>query len=138
MGIITTTAPLISGGGCGTIFKITPAGTLSTLHGFCSQNGCADGGCTDGGGPWALVQGTDGNFYGTTTGYGGTIFKITPGGTLTTLFTFCPKNACTDGQCPYDAPLVQDTNGTFYGTTSAGGNGYGTVFRLGVGLWARL
>jgi uncharacterized repeat protein (TIGR03803 family) len=75
--------------GCGTIFKITPSGTLTTLHSF-------DG--TDGLSPEAaLVQGTDGNFYGTTYWGGadqacnlgcGTVFKITPGGTFTTLRSF--------------------------------------------------
>ena len=64
----------VFGGGCGTIFKITSAGNLTTLHGF-------DG--TDGSGPTGLVQGTDGTFYGTTTGGGasndGTVFK-SPGG----------------------------------------------------------
>ena len=72
----------------GTVFKITPSGTLTTLHSF------ADG--TDGDDPNAgLVQATNGNFYGTTIkggAYGGgTVFKITPSGTLTTLYSFCSK-----------------------------------------------
>jgi uncharacterized repeat protein (TIGR03803 family) len=71
--------------GCGTVFKITPAGTLTTLYKF--------GGTTDGADPTtALIQGNDGNFYGTTSADGqggfGTIFKITPGGALTTLASF--------------------------------------------------
>ena len=70
----------------GTVFKITPAGTLTTLHSFCL-------GRTDGCYPHAgLVQATDGNFYGTTANGGansnGTVFKITPSGTLTTLHSF--------------------------------------------------
>ena len=129
-----------SGGGAnslGTVFKMTPGGTLRTLHSF-------DG--TDGISPYAgLVQGTDGNFYGTTISGGvgtdpqGTVFKITPGGTLTTLYTFCPAgpingNMCTAGAYP-EAALVQDTNGKFYGTTDVGGAyNYGTVFSLSVGL----
>ena len=73
---------------CGTVFQITPSGTLTTLYSFCSQSNCADG--AD---PYAgLVQGTDGNFYGTTYSGGslrhGTVFKITPSGTLTTLHSF--------------------------------------------------
>jgi uncharacterized repeat protein (TIGR03803 family) len=125
----------LSGGanGYGTIFKITPGGTLTTPHSF---------DFTDGSGPSALVQSTDGNFYGTT-GVGGanscvfegvdlggcgTIFKITPSGTLTTLHNFDG----TDGYGPNS--LVQDTNGTFYGTTFQGGIGGGTVFSLSVGL----
>src|ERR1039457_6426327 len=115
----------------GTVFKITPSGTLTTLYSFCSQSGC-----TDGGGPEAgLVQATNGDLYGTTQ-YGGansygTVFKITPGGTLTTLYSFCPQSGCTDGAEP-EAGLVQAANGDFYGTTSGGGaNGnYGTVFKI--------
>jgi len=119
---------------CGTLFKITPAGALTTLYTFCSQSGCADGRSPIAG----LAQGTDGNLYGTTVGGGvnnhGTIFKITLGGTLTTLHTFCSQGKCTDGDKPY-AGLVQDTNGTFYGTTFQGGvKGQGTVFSLSVGL----
>ncbi len=117
---------------CGTVFKITPSGTLTTLYSFCSQ-----GGCTDGDSPVAgLIQGTDGNFYGTTA-YGGanspdagTIFKITPTGTLTTLYSFCSQSGCTDGYGPLGA-LVQATDGNFYGTTYGGGaNGVGTVFKI--------
>src|ERR1039457_5234956 len=125
-----------SGGanGGGTVFKITPSGTLTTLYSFCSQTNC-----TDGEGPGAgLVQAANGDLYGTTygggTNSGGTIFKITPSGTLTTLYSFCSQTNCTDGAEP-DAGLVQDTNGDFYGTTSeyVNNNG-GTVFRLSVGL----
>jgi uncharacterized repeat protein (TIGR03803 family) len=121
-------------GGIGTVFKITPGGTLTTLYSFCSQTNCADGG-----GPYAgLVQATSGDFYGTTalggTGGWGTVFKITPGGTLTTLYSFCSQTNCTDGATPY-AGLVQDTNGDFYGTTThKGGAASGTVFSLSVGL----
>ena len=46
----------------GTVFKITPSGTLTTLYSFCSKSGCADGAYPHAG----LVQATDGNFYGTT------------------------------------------------------------------------
>jgi uncharacterized repeat protein (TIGR03803 family) len=122
----------------GTVFKITPSGTLTTLYNFCSQSGCADGAA-----PYAaLVQGTDGNFYGTTTrgganpGFygdgGGTVFRITPGGALTTLYSFCTQRACRDGGWPV-ANLVHGTDGNFYGTTGLGGiNGAdaGTVFRV--------
>jgi uncharacterized repeat protein (TIGR03803 family) len=85
-----------------------------------------------------VIQATDGNFYGTTTTTGsggtgyGTIFKITTGGTLTTLHTF----ADTDGAYVYNG-LVQGTNGTFYGATEEGGtDSIGTVFSLSVGLGA--
>jgi uncharacterized repeat protein (TIGR03803 family) len=120
---------------CGTVFKITPAGKLTTIYSFCTQPGCADG--ND---PYAgLVQATDGNFYGTTTGGGAncaipgncaTVFKITPAGTLTTLYTFCSKTNCPDGNDPY-AGLVQATDGNFYGATNAGGpKNLGTVFKI--------
>jgi hypothetical protein len=59
------------------------AQSLTTLYNFCSQGG---GNCTDGLMPEAgLAQGSDGNFYGTTNGHGGTVFRITPSGVLTTL-----------------------------------------------------
>jgi uncharacterized repeat protein (TIGR03803 family) len=123
--------------GCGTIFKITPSGTLTTLHRF---NGA------DGADPFAnLVQATDGNFYGTTysggsftsgcylgQNYGcGTVFKITPSGTLTTLYNFCaPPNSCADGANP-TAGLIQGTEGNLYGTATGGGAyGAGTVFKI--------
>ena len=112
----------------GTVFKITPSGTLTKLHDF--------GAGTDGRIPYPwLVQATDGNLYGTTENGGtnnfGTVFKMTPSGTLTTLHDF----AGTDGTYPH-ADLIQDTNGSLYGMTHDGGaNGdYGTVFRLSVGL----
>ncbi len=112
--------------GEGTIFEITPGGTLTTLYSFGSQAG-------DGSHPEAgLIQATDGNFYGTTSlggTYGnGTVFKITPGGTLTTLYSF--GSQATDGSSA-QAELIQATDGNFYGTTSEGGtNGHGTVFKI--------
>jgi uncharacterized repeat protein (TIGR03803 family) len=88
----------------------------------------------------SLVQGLDGNLYGTTpygqaTNSGGTVFTITPGGTLTTIYNFCSKNSqqypCTDGARPWSG-LVLATNGEFYGTASYGGafGYYGTVFGI--------
>jgi uncharacterized repeat protein (TIGR03803 family) len=119
--------------GCGTVFKITPNGTLTTLHTFCSQSQCTDG--DNAYSEATLVQATDGDFYGMTDGGGengnyGTIFKITPGGVLTTLYSFCSQSGCTDGQYPFSG-LVQATNGDYYGTTYEGGaNGAGTVFKI--------
>jgi uncharacterized repeat protein (TIGR03803 family) len=115
--------------GGGTVFKMTPSGTLTTLYSFCSQSGCPDGSDPEAG----LVQAANGDFYGTTrvggTNSGGTVFRITPGGTLTTLYSFCSQSACTDGSSPQSA-LVQATNGDLYGTTGYGGNGYGTIFKI--------
>ena len=119
--------------GWGTVFKITPDGTLGTvLYEFCSQ-----GGCSDGSAPKGLIRATDGNFYGTTGGGAGTVFKITPAGTLTTLHYFCSKlilkygrYVCADGKQPH-ATLVQGTNGSFYGTTINGGSyDQGVVFQI--------
>src|ERR1039457_557744 len=94
-------------GGAGTVFKITPSGTLTTLYNFCAQTS-VQANCTDGLNPYAgLVQATNGDFYGTTEFGGnanvlcfygcGTVFKITPSGTLTTLYRFCSQDGCTDG-----------------------------------------
>lgn len=110
--------------GAGVIFKITPSGTFSLIHSF---TGRADGAVPVAG----LIRGTDGNLYGTTWGYNdqyaGTIFKITLTGTLTTLYSF---NGTTDGALPF-APLLQAKDGNFYGTTEEGGtSSYGTVFSM--------
>ncbi len=121
------------------MFKITTTGTLTTLYSFCSQTNCTDGWGPVGG----LIQGSDGNFYGTTA-YGGTgvcgesgcgtIFKITPSGNLTTLYNFCSQANCADGNTP-EAALLQAANRVFYGTTTQGGaNNGGTFFSLSAGL----
>lgn len=82
----------------GTIFEMTPAGTLTTLQSFSGTNGSA---------PNGLVLGTDGKFYATTTT---TVYSIVPGGTTVVL-------ASVNGS---QAPLVQGTDGNFYGTTAGG------------------
>jgi uncharacterized repeat protein (TIGR03803 family) len=106
----------------GSIFKMTPWGSPTTLVSF-------DG--TNGGEPWAnLVQGSDGNFYGTTLNGGsvndGTVFKVTPAGVLTTLVSFNGTN----GARP-SSTLVQGSDGNFYGMTETGGGyGDGTAFAM--------
>ena len=119
--------------GSGTVFKITPSGILTTLYNWCSQTGCADGAYVNFPETGSFVQATDGNFYGTNdtggTALGGTVFKLTPSGALTTLYSFCSQTACADGV--YPTGLIQATDGNFYGTTQFGGaNRYGTVFRI--------
>jgi uncharacterized repeat protein (TIGR03803 family) len=114
---------------CGTIFKITPSGNLTTLYNFCSEPNCLDGGQSGSG----VTQGTDGLFYGSTTNFGangyGTLFKISLAGKLTVLHAFDDL----DGAAASGA-LMQDTNGTFYGTTGSGGpSEAGTVFSLSTG-----
>jgi uncharacterized repeat protein (TIGR03803 family) len=124
--------------GKGTVFKITRRGLLTTLYSFCAQSSCADGSNPYG----SLVQGSDGNFYGTTAqggtaNNGGTVFRVTPGGSFTQLYAFCAPNDCSgEGVNPKDG-LVQGTDGSFYGTTPSGGaEGVGVVFELSVGLGA--
>jgi uncharacterized repeat protein (TIGR03803 family) len=120
--------------GCGTVFRITPNGVLTTLYSFCAQPECTDGVIPSAG----LVQASDGNFYGTTYSGGrlsypsGTVFKITNQGKLTTIYRFCARggSACTDGAGP-TASLIEAANGKFYGTTLVGGVDYaGTVFEI--------
>jgi uncharacterized repeat protein (TIGR03803 family) len=108
--------------GDGTVFKVTPAGVLTTLVNFNGTNGTNPFG--------GLVLGTDGNFYGTTWGGGssgdGTVYKMTPSGVLTTLVNLKGTN----GADP-DACMVQGSDGNFYGTTFGGGSsGNGTVFKM--------
>jgi uncharacterized repeat protein (TIGR03803 family) len=106
----------------GSVFEITPAGTLTTFYSFCSVSGCADGGDPMG----SLVLGSNGNLYGTTQW---TVFKLTPTGTLTTLYNFCSQTNCADGSNPYAGLTYYD--GILYGTTNQGGaNGAGTVFSI--------
>jgi uncharacterized repeat protein (TIGR03803 family) len=121
-----TTANGGTGPGTGTVFKVTPAGVESVLHSF-------HGGTADGEDPVAgLIQGSDGNFYGTT-GYAGTsnsgvVFKITLAGVESVLYQFTPAA----GAQP-DAGLIQGNDGNFYGTTCQGGTtpqSEGTVFKI--------
>ena len=126
--------------GRGIVFKLTPEGKETVLYSFCVQNNCADGDA-----PYAgLVLDKNGNLYGTTNSGGvyngcasglgcGVVFKLTPKGEETNLYTFCVQTNCTDGANPA-AGLVMDEKGNLYGTTSAGGisckAGCGVVFKL--------
>ena len=171
------------GGGCGTVFEITPSGTLTTLYDFCGKPNCADGAvifnslaldngnfygatwgggpadggtiftitakgklstlysfcddypfCSDGNNPVGPVLGSDGNFYGTTEQGGannaGAIFKMTPSGKESTIYSFCALLGCTDGLGPRGG-IILGSDGNFYGPTYYGGtNGEGTVFQI--------
>jgi len=121
----------------GTIFRLRQSGQVRG-YSFCSQPNCADGLQ-----PLStLVEGTDGNFYGTTSGgegiTSGNIFQITPAGVFTSLYT-CNAPGCPDGE-NWTAGLVQGTDGNLYGVAGAGGNqsacigGCGTFFSLSMGL----
>ncbi len=112
----------------GTVFKMTRAGTLTVLYNFTGGN---DGKC-----PLAPpIEGTDGNYYGTTSAGGlsaaGTVYKVTVSGSLTTIFQFDEAN----GDYP-EGPLVQAADGNFYGTTNVGNNNCGfdnicsTIFKI--------
>jgi uncharacterized repeat protein (TIGR03803 family) len=121
--------------GCGTVYKITPQGGLTTLYLFCELKG----NCVDGLYPQSpLTQDTDGTLYGSTFGGGttgnlcngstgcGTLFKITTQAKLTTLHTF----AGPDGANP-SGPLILASDGNLYGTAGEGGPyNCGTIFRI--------
>ena len=93
----------------------------------------------------SLMPGPNGTLYGTTSGggaglnYGGSVFEIDAGGSLSTVYSFCVQTNCSDGEFPY-AGLVKARNGSFYGTTGYGGIasncpnptgfGCGTIFEI--------
>lgn len=110
--------------GAGTIFKLTASGVYTVLH---NMTATTDGSSS----VTSLVEGKDGNLYGTANTGGannyGTIFKVTKAGVFTTLKSL---NGTTDGYyCQSD--LIQATDGNFYGTCYGGGsNSSGTVFKI--------
>jgi uncharacterized repeat protein (TIGR03803 family) len=115
----------------GTVYKITLAGIESVLHSFAGIGGTCD--CGDGSLPVGLMQGSDGNLYGTTMHGGasgfGTVFKITSSGVESVLYSFGAAGS-TDAAIP-GAGLIQASDGNFYGTTTFGGaDNVGTVFEL--------
>jgi len=114
-----------SGQGCGTVFKVDGSGKFSVLYAFTGGN--------DGGTPYvgSLLLDSAGNLIGTAIGGGtygqGTIFKVRPDGTETTLYSFTGGR---DGGAPYSG-LIVDSQGNLNGTTLEGGSaGIGTVFKL--------
>jgi len=132
--------------GLGTVFRLTPAGVEEVLYSF-------TGGTSDGENPQGLIQGSDGNFYGTTNDGGinacqrdepvgytggptgcGVVFRVTPSGAESIIYFF---RGTDDGGEP-NPGLAQASDGTLYGTTAAGGeestdcgsDGCGTVFQI--------
>ncbi len=122
------------GSGCGAAFELAQDGTETVLYSFCSKLSC-----TDGINPMAgLIMDGAGNLYGTTAARGkckfatdcGTVFRIAPNGSESTLYSFCSRRDCADGANPV-ANLIMDSSGNLYGTTENGGAYYsGTVFEL--------
>lgn len=123
---------IAQGGGAnngGFVFKITPTGVVSVLYSFGPPLGASNG---DGNLPSGLIQGSDGNFYGTTFGGGannaGAVFKMTPDGIESVLYSF--KGYPSDSAGPTSG-LFQASDGNFYGTTGFGGaDNKGTVFEV--------
>ena len=124
-GSLYGTTPSGGANNAGMVFRITPAGEQTALWQFGSPG--------DGSSPYSsLIQGSDGNFYGTTAGGGesnhGTVFMVTPKGEETVLWSF--RAGTNDGESPVGG-LLQGHDGNFYGVTSLGGpEDAGTVFRL--------
>ncbi len=121
----------------GTVFRMSLLGEFTTLAEFGSGSPGLDGNHPQG----ALVQGIDGNLYGTTreggpgnVGFGfGTIFRVTPGGSVATVIRFTGTGISSKGKRPY-ASLTVGPGGFFYGTTYSGGaTDNGTVFRTKTG-----
>ncbi len=115
----------------GSVFKITPTGVLTIVHSFVYKSPSLDGQLPVAG----LTLGTDGNFYGNTSTGGtknaGILFKLTPSGTETVLYNFCDPTC--NGYYP-ETPMVQHTDGNFYGNTNGNSNGGAVFYRLSMGF----
>ena len=111
-------------------FSLAVSAQAQILHAV----GVFDG--PNGNGPYSsVVQGPDGNIYGTTDSGGndtqsGTLFRLTPSGEVTDLYNFCSLAKCADGWGPDSAPVV-GIDGNFYGVVQGGGSGQlGTFYRM--------
>ena len=103
------------------------AQTYTTLAEFDGSNGSSPAG--------SLTQATDGNFYGVTRFGGafneGSVFRVTPDGKITSIYSFCSQTNCTDGAAPLSGPILA-SDGNLYGITRGGGasNSAGTFYRI--------
>ena len=107
----------------GTIYKLTPSAKFTSHYSFCSPPNCLDGYA-----PQGLVLAANGSLYGTTYTGGaqgnGTFFNLTSAGKLTTLHSFQMEEGMHPG------PIIQATDGNFYGVTSGGAYGYGAIVKM--------
>jgi uncharacterized repeat protein (TIGR03803 family) len=111
----------------GTIFRLVPKGerwSFSVVYAFCRRSHCTTGRLPETG----LLADVDGNLYGTTRDYHGTLFKIDASGKASLIYAFCSQTNCRDGMWP-TAGVVKDSAGGLHGTTQAGGDSNrGTIF----------
>ena len=126
----------------GLVFRLSPVEgrrlwSETVLYTFCSLAKCADG---DGPSGAPLVDGA-GNIFGLAGGGAstecngsgcGVLYQVTPDGTETVLYQFCLQKGCADGRYPVGA-LIQDSLGTLYGVTNAGGQYDNDINRIGGG-----
>lgn len=111
----------------GTLFRVTPSGELTDLYDFCSKPRCTDGSSPAS----APVVGTDGNLYGVAGGgilNQGIVYKMTPSGEYSVVYSFCPTHPCTDGV--YPGGLILGPDGNFYGNGGGGNANNGILFSI--------